>query len=257
MSSPTDNLLLAALPPGERADLLERMRPVTLERGGVLYDQDAPVHDVFFFTSGAASLLILMEDGHAMEPGIIGREGMLGFPIGLGDDRSRWRSVMQIAGDGLVMSRADLSAQLRRGGDLPALLAHYAGLLITLVAQSAACAQFHSLEQRTARWLLLMRDRAAGDEFAITHEYLAYMLGANRPSETLILHSLASRGVLELRRGSIRIADREALERESCECYRRVQIEYDYNVEVRVGEGGGQPYPDRDLPTGDRTTPRA
>lgn len=230
--NPTDNLLLAALGDEERAHLLTLMHPVAFDRGDLLYEQDAPVTDVFFFTSGAASLLILMEDGHALEPGIIGREGMLGFPIGLGEDRSRWRSIMQVRGEALVMSRSDLSRLLRQGGDLPALLAHYAGLLITFIAQSAACAQFHSLEQRTARWLLLMQDRSSGDEFPITQDYLAFMLGANRPSETLVLNALSGRGILELNRGRIRILDRAALLRDTCECYARVQIEYAYEMTV-------------------------
>ncbi|MEI7926335.1 MAG: Crp/Fnr family transcriptional regulator [Chloroflexota bacterium] len=228
--NPTDNLLLAALGEEERAHLLTMMHPVQLAIGDLLYEQDAPVSDVFFFTSGAASLLILMEDGHALEPGIIGREGVLGFPIGLGQDRSRWRSIMQVPGEALVMSRADLSHLLRQGGDLPALLADYAGLLISFIAQSAACAQFHSLEQRTARWLLLMQDRSRTDEFAITQEYLAFMLGANRPSETLVLNALSARGTLELNRGRIRVLDRAALQRDTCECYARVQMEYAHGV---------------------------
>lgn len=254
---PRDNLILAALPEGEREALLRLMRPVRLARGDLLYEQDALVDDAYFFTSGAASLLILMENGTALEPGIIGREGMLGFPIGLGENRSRWRSVMQIEGAALVMPRSELSRQLRAGGHLPPLLTHYAGLLITFVAQSAACAQFHSLEQRTARWLLLMHDRARGSEFAITQEYLAFMLGAHRPSETLALHALSERGVLGLRRGHIEILDRGALMAEACECYGRVQIEYEERVEVQRPDERperGQPYPDNGRPPADDAT---
>jgi CRP-like cAMP-binding protein len=256
--NPLDNLILAALPEGEREALLALMHPVTLVRGELLYEQDALVHDAYFFTSGAASLLILMENGSALEPAIIGREGMLGFPIGLGENRSRWRSVIQIEGEALVIPRSDLSRQLRVGGDLPALLTHYAGLLITFVAQSAACAQFHSLEQRTARWLLLMHDRARGDDFAITQEYLAFMLGAHRPSETLALHALSERGILGLRRGHIRILDRAALLAETCECYARVQIQYAESVEVQLPDERperGRPYPDTDRPRAEDATP--
>lgn len=256
---PRDNLILAALPEGEREALLALMHPVTLARGELLYEQDALVDDAYFFTSGAASLLILMESGSALEPAIIGREGMLGFPIGLGENRSRWRSVMQIAGEALVIPRSDLSRLLRAGGDLPPLLTHYAGLLITLVAQSAACAQFHSLEQRTARWLLLMHDRARAEEFAITQEYLAFMLGAHRPSETLALRALSDRGILGLRRGHIRILDRAALECEACECYTRVQIQYSESVEVTLSDERperGQPYPDTGRPRAEDATPR-
>ena len=243
---PTDNLLLAALPERERQELVALMTPVALPLGQLIYEQDAPVSDVYFFTSGAASVLVLMENGAALEPAIIGREGMLGFPIGLGAARSRWRSIMQLPGEALVMPRDTLSERLRLGGDLPLLLAHYAGLLVTFVAQSAACSHFHSLERRTARWLLLMHDRARSDVLVITHEYLAFMLGANRPSETLVLRSLSDRGFIEMRRGEIRIIDRTALLRETCECYERVAIAYDRSVSVdRAVEPGppGSSYP--------------
>lgn len=238
---PRNNLLLRSLPREELERLQSKMRRVRLELDQIVYEQDDLVTDVYFPLSGALSLLILMRDGTMMEPGIIGREGMLGFPIGLGDDISRWRSVPQIAGEALVMSRADLTEHLRQPGNLNPLLTHYAGLLISLVAQSAACSQFHPLRQRCGRWLLLMHDRAGDDEFSLTHEHLGAMLGAHRPSVTLALRSLADDDLIETRRGRVRILNRAGLERDTCECYGRIQIKYEEVVEVDQG-GTGHDY---------------
>jgi CRP-like cAMP-binding protein len=237
------NLLIAALPAAERDRLATDLRVVPLQLGNILYEQDQEVEDIYFPTAGAVSLLIALEDGRTLEPALIGREGVLGFPLGLGDNRSRWRSEVQVPGEALVISRAALSGHLRQAGNLAPLLTHYAGLLVTFAAQSAVCAQFHTLAQRTARWLLIMHDHMPNDEYPITQEHLAHMLGANRPSQTVTLGALAKRGVLELNRGMIRLLDRDALLAETCECYARVRREYDELVEIaQRGDVSGSMY---------------
>ena len=222
----TSNLLIAALPEAERAHLLTLMHQEPLRIGDVLYEQGQIVSSIHFPLSGAVSLMIALEDGREMEPAIIGSEGMLGFPIGRGDDISRWRSIVQVEGEALVMSRLRMRELLLAGGELPGILTHYAGQLITLTAQSAICAQFHTLEQRTARWLLLMHDRSLGDEFSRTHNHLAAMLGAFRPSETNALNALQHRGWIELGRSRIRILNRAGLQGAACECYARVEAHH-------------------------------
>lgn len=242
--NPTDNLLLAALPTEEREQLLKLMHLVTLDVGFVAYEQDAPVSEVYFPLSGALSILILLEDGRAVEPALIGREGMLGFPIGLGKNLSPWQSIVQLPGQALVMPRDALRDFISQPGHLAPLLQHFAGLLIGLAAQSVACTQFHSIEQRTARWLLIMRSRADRDEFAITQEWLAHMLGVHRPSETLALSTLRERGLIEQSRGRIRISDQAGLEALACECAARSARQYAELVEVAAAanKSGGDPY---------------
>jgi len=222
----TGNGLLDALPERERDGLLELAKRVTLSFGDVLYEQDEEVQDVHFLTSGGASVLLSLSDGRALEPAIVGREGVLGYPMGLGDNRSRWRSVVQIEGEAYAIAVDDLAGILRQSGELGPLLMHYAGLLVTFVSQSAVCTRFHEIRQRAARWLLLMHDRAESDQFRITHEWLAYMLGTSRPALTNDLGSLEDAGLIELHRGSIRIIDREGLEGASCECYAQVQAAF-------------------------------
>lgn len=243
----TNNLLLDALPDGEREGILERAELVSLHLGDVLYEQGDEVQRVHFLTSGGASVLVALADGRALEPAIVGREGVLGYPMGLGDNRSRWRSVVQIEGEAYAIPVDDLAAILRAPGELGPLLMHYTGLLVTFVSQSAVCTQFHEIRQRASRWLLHMHDRAGGDEFPITHEWLAHMLGTSRPALTNELGTLAHEGLIALHRGSIRIVDSAGLEAASCECYAQVQDAFAELVSApresseRGGEGGYRP----------------
>ncbi len=236
----TRNLILDALPDAERDALLALARPVELRMGDVLYEQGEPVRDAHFLTSGAASMLVALSDGRALEPALVGREGVLGFPMGLGENRSRWRSVVQVEGEGYAIPVLALAEVLRQPGELGPLLTHYAGLLVTFVAQSAACTQFHEIRERAARWLLLMHDRAEMDEFPITHEWLAYMLGTARPTLTHELGFLAGAGLIELGRGAIRIADRGGLEAAACECYGQVQDAFEELVSAPSGRAGSE-----------------
>lgn len=234
----TANILLDALPDRERDAILEFAKRVTLNLGDVLYEQGEEVHDVHFMISGGASVLVSLADGRALEPAIVGREGVLGYPMGLGDNRSRWRSVVQVEGEAYVIAVDDLAGILRQPGELGPLLMHYTGLLVTFVAQSAACTRFHEIRERAARWLLLMHDRTESNQFPITHEWLAYMLGTSRPALTNELGALADAGLIELHRGSIQVTDREGLERASCECYAQVQAAFAELVSAPSESGG-------------------
>ncbi len=237
---PTDNLLLRALPDAERERLIALSSTIEFALGDVLYEQDQEIETVHFLTSGCASVLIAMEDGRALEPAVVGREGVLGFPLALGDNRSRWRCVIELPGEAYVIPRRRLAGLLRESGDLGPLLMHYASLLITFVAQSAACTQFHPVEQRAARWLLLLHERAGVDQFPITHEWLAYMLGIQRPSVSVALESLARTGAIRQRRGLVEVLDRARLQELACECYERVQAPFREIVTVmRRGSEGG------------------
>lgn len=242
------NLLLAALPDLERRSLLALMHSMPLETGVVVYEQEAPVSDVYFPLAGAVALLIILKDGRAVEPAIIGREGMLGLPLGLGRNVSPWQSIVQVPGEALAMPREALRDFLLQPGHLAPLLTHFAGLLVGFAAQSAACSQFHSIEQRTARWLLIMRSRAERDEFAITQEEFAHMLGVHRPSETVALAGLRERGLIEQRRGNIRILDVAGVEGVACECWVRSARQYAELVEVSKAAWppqGGDSYPEQ------------
>jgi CRP-like cAMP-binding protein len=238
------NLLLAALPDDERAALGRKMQRAHFELGRVVYEQDEPVEAVHFPLSGGVSVVTSLEDGRTLEAALVGREGMLGFPIGLGRELSRWRSVVQLPADVLVMNREAFRDALIDGGHLGPLLAHYAGLLVTFAAQSAVCARFHDIDERLARWLLLMHDRAEADDFPATQDVLSEMVGAHRPTVTLAAGRFQDAGLIRYRRGVMTVVDREGLEAAACECYARVRIRYDQPVVVdRERPGAGHGYP--------------
>lgn len=247
--STTNNLIIDALPDEERGRFLSAASHVELPFGTVLYEQGQEVESVHFPTSGGVSVLVALSDGRALEPAIVGREGVLGFPMGLGNNRSRWRSVVQTEGEAYAIPVADLASILRQPGELGPLLMHYSGLLVTFIAQSAACTQFHEIRQRACRWLLIMQDRAGGHEFPLTHDWFAYMLGTSRPALTNELGLLAADGLIEQRRGSIHVADRSRLEAAACECYAQVRDAFAELVRApsehdggtyQPGEGDGQ-----------------
>ncbi len=141
------------------------------------------------------------------------------------------------------MPREALRDFISQPGHLAPLLTHFAGLLVGFCAQSAACAQFHSITERTARWLLIMRSRAGRDEFAITQEWLAHMLGVHRPSETLALAALRDSGLIKSQRGNIRILDVPGLEAIACECWARSARQYAELVQVARSSSTGDTYP--------------
>ncbi|MEJ0042626.1 MAG: Crp/Fnr family transcriptional regulator [Rhizomicrobium sp.] len=171
------NRLLALLPPRDYASLRRHLKPIRLAYRQSLYRANKTIEYVYFIESGVGSLVNTMRNGEAAEVGTIGNEGMVGLPLILGDDRSPTSVYVQVPGSGLRM-KSDLFAKaLAKNASLRAVMGHYAHAFFNQVAQSAACNHFHSLEQRCSRWLLMTHDRMHSDEFLLTQEFLAMMLG--------------------------------------------------------------------------------
>ena len=168
--------------------------------------------------SGVGSLVNTMKNGDASEVGTIGNEGVVGLPVVFGDTRAHER-----LNAGSRQRPTDERSQLPRNPDaIPSIreaLLHYAAAFCNQVAQSAACANHHLLEQRCCRWLLMTRDRMNSNEFRLTQEFLAMMLGVRRPGVTVTANALQRAGLISYRRGHIAILDGPGLERRSCECY--------------------------------------
>lgn len=221
---PAQNGVLAALPDALCEHLVALGTVLPLELRATLVEPDEALTRVIFPLSGAISLLTVMNDGESVEAGLIGREGMLG-PVGKQADSSTpWRAVVQMSGEALSVPAAALAANAELVHALQPLERRYETALHWLATLSIACNRFHSLEQRCARWLLMMRDRADGDRLAITHEFLSEMLGARRQSVTRALNALERDGLIRrVRRSEVEIADRAGLERASCECYERMR----------------------------------
>jgi CRP-like cAMP-binding protein len=221
------NAVLAALPEDEREGLLGRMEPCSFERRQMLAEANEPVRHVYFPRSGLVSLVNATVNGATVEVAMVGREGMVGLSLLLGGESMPLTAVAQIAGEGSRMSAAAFREEMRRHGVLADRANRFAHALFVQIAQSAACMLHHSVSQRCARWLLMTHDRVDEDEFGLTQDLLAQMLGVRRASVSSAAGRLQAEGLIRYRRGSITVIDRAALERSSCECYGIIKAEYD------------------------------
>ena len=217
------NSLLAALPRKSYLRLLPGLTPVDLVFGEVLYEPGQKIEHVYFPTQSLISLLTLVEGHLALEVGLVGWEGMVGFPLALGVDVSPVRSLVQGAGPALRMSAARFRSELRRSPPLQRELHRYVATMMAQISQTAGCNRFHVVEPRLARWLLMTRDRVRSGEFRMTHEFLSHMLGVRRVGVTEAASALQQRNLIEYTRGSIKILDHRGLEKAACACYESVK----------------------------------
>lgn len=225
-AGPLGNRLLDAAPP----DVLERLRPyletVSLSANQPIHESGELAEHVFFPTRGLISVVATMAEGESVEVGMVGREGMFNVANLLGDDKPLQRAMVQLAGSALRMPARPMLHEARTNGSFQELLLRYVQVSLSTASQSAACNRLHLLEQRCARWLLSARDRAEGDTFPMTQEFLAMMLGVRRPGVTLAAQSLQAAGLITYNHGTMTVLDRQGLEVASCECYRFVQNEF-------------------------------
>jgi CRP-like cAMP-binding protein len=215
------NLLLAALPAAEYARVIESFKIVPLELKALLHKPGEPVQHVYFPGGGFCSILTILEDGTMVEVATIGREGMVGASAVLDGSAERAATMVQGETDTCYrMTASDYRREMGRRGAFYELLSRYERALVGFVMQSTACNAVHSVEQRLARWLLMARDRMGSNEFPLTQEFAAMMLGASRPTVTVVAGTLQKAGLIKYRHGQVTIVDGGALEEASCECYR-------------------------------------
>jgi CRP-like cAMP-binding protein len=214
-----DNKLLASLPRGHFDRLLPHLTTIALQQGVVLCEAGDEVEQVYFPHDGMLSLLTVLRDGKAIETATVGREGVVGAMAGLGFRKSLVRVVAQMPmACGKITARHFRSA-VGASEPLRNLCIRYNEVLLSQARVTAACNALHPIEARFCRWLLQCVDRAGGDTVALTQEFLAEMLGVRRTSVTEVAGKMQNAGVITYSRGVIRILDRPALLRMSCECY--------------------------------------
>ncbi len=226
-SEPHANRLLGLLPPRDYQRLRPHLHRISLQYKQSLYRANKPIEFVYFIETGVGSLVNTMKNGDAAEVGTIGNEGLVGLPIVLGDDRAPTSVYVQVPGVGLRMKAALFKKGLARSASMRAVMLHYAHAFFNQVAQSAACNQFHSIEQRCCRWMLMTHDRMQSDDFLLTQEFLAMMLGVQRTGVTAAAGALQRAGLIRYKRGNVTIIDRRGLIRRSCECYGISKKEFD------------------------------
>jgi CRP-like cAMP-binding protein len=184
-----------------------------------LHEPGEKLEVVHFPNRGLVSLVVNMREGKTVEVGAVGREGLVGMPGLVGFEDSPFRAVVQLEGDGFSIRLDHLREILPSTPSLHKISSRYAVIQGMYAAQSAGCNRLHGIEQRLARWLLTMQDRIGTDSLQITHDFLATMLGTDRPSVSLAAGNLQKKGAIEYSRGLVTIANRQLLEGNSCECY--------------------------------------
>lgn len=217
------NKILLAIPDHEFRSLRPHLESTELVDHTVLHEPHQPVEFVYFLNDGLISLVVVLADGKTVEAGIVGNEGAAGIPALVGLSRSPLQEIMQIPGTGVRMPGARLQELLPSAPQLHRRLERYAVVLGLQLAQTAACNRLHGVEQRLARWLLMAQDRVDSGVLPITHDFLATMLGTDRPSVSLAAGLLQRNQMIEYNRGSVRILNRDELRRASCECYTVIQ----------------------------------
>ena len=221
------NQLLNSLPQSELAQLGPALELRSIKARDSVMRRGEPLAAVYFPLSCVLSTVAEGAGGEIVEVATIGNEGMEGVSLFLGVDRSTTlQTFAQVPGEALVMRARDFSAHVKASARLAEIMGRYTQALLTQISQSGACNRMHAAEERCARWLLMTHDRVHRDEFELTHEFLAHMLGVRRATVSEVAGVLQAAGIIQYSRGSITILDRLALEERSCECYRLIRDEY-------------------------------
>lgn len=221
------NRILSSLTSDEYSHLAPHLKHVSLGLRQMLRGPSVKMDNAYFFTSGMASHVVTMRDGSSVESGIVGREAMSGLQLALGYDSIPGSySSMQIAGSAFRIAGTDLKEVVRRSDQLRTILTRYAQAQIVQLSQSVACNRLHSTQERFARWLLMVNDRV-GSEFAMTHEFLAQMLGSQRATVSIEAKVLQRVSIISYTHGHMKILNRKPLEALACECYKVQLKEFD------------------------------
>lgn len=218
--APVRNRVISALSKSRYKNLLSNLQPVSLSPCDILYEAGDSVRYVYFPNDAVISLVAAREGGsRSFEVCIVGAEGMLGIPALQRKSRALFTTVVRLPGSAMRVKASVFRDALGRDGQLQSSLFAYMQRLVTQVAQSAVCNNFHALDERLARWLLVMNDHTRPDGFPATHEFMAQMLGERRVSVTQAAKRLREAEVISYGRGRMQVVDRRGLEAASCNCY--------------------------------------
>jgi CRP-like cAMP-binding protein len=221
------NAILAQLPESEFEQLYPHLRVEQSEIKRPAYEPGKPITEIYFPLTSVYSVVAMADGQIQLEVATVGYEGMVGLPVYLGATTSPQASFCQVPGETVRIGVDDFRRALARDGALHALLNRFTQATMVQVGQNVVCNRSHPTEVRMARWLLTTGDRVGRDEFPLTQEFLAQMLGVHRPTVSDTAQRIQADGLIRYRRGVITIADRDGLEKTACECYRIVKAEFD------------------------------
>ena len=223
----SENRLLSILPDTQRSDVISRLERKHFNAGELMLEEQTAIDRLYFTVEGIISVVSLMENGDVAESYTAGREGMSGAELIFDVDRLVQRVICQVPGDFYILRPDDFLELYRKYPEFARTVRRYLHCVFSMTAQSAACNAVHPLTERCARWLLTTHDRVKRDDFGLTQEMLATMLGVHRPAVTIAAGTLQKAGLIRYTRGRITVTDRAGLEEASCECYRIIADEYE------------------------------
>lgn len=229
------NAILGALPENEFSRFAERVEILEVEMRQSVYEPDQSITEVYFPLTAVFSVVAVADRRVTVEVATIGREGMVGLPLFLGAHTSPHEAFCQIPGSAARLSGHDLGAMVNGDTQLRRVLNRFTEALIVQIAQNVVCNNAHNVDQRMCRWLLATHDRVGRDEFAITQDFLAQMLGVRRPTVSATAQGLQSRGLVRYSRGTLSIVDRPGLEGGACQCYALIKAQFDAAYSMSEG----------------------
>ena len=229
---PVNNKILLWIPNTEYRVVRPYLEYRELPSHLTLHEPSEKLEFLYFLNKGLISLIVPMQDGRTVEAGVVGHEGVAGVAIAVGLTRSPVREIVQVDADGFRVGAGALQVILKSTPQLQMMLSRYAVLRGMQVAQTVACNRLHRIEQRLARWLLMAQDRVDSAMVAMTHDFLATMLGTNRPTVSQAAAILQKRKSIEYIRGAVKIVNRKKLEASACECYGVIQ-QFDSELGLR------------------------
>jgi CRP-like cAMP-binding protein len=209
-----------------QSSILSALEFVELEDGRVLHEPYEHYQYIYFPESGIVSLVSTFEDGSTVEAGIVGRDGFVGLAAVLSQGVSPRQSVVQMPGAGYRVKTEVFKRAFEEDSRLRAMTLEYVYSFYSQVSQNGACNKCHMLGMRLAKWLLMVHDRADSDVLSLKHDFIAQMLGAQRPTVSVALKALQCKGLIRQGRGAIKVLDRPGLEAEACECYAMLNGQY-------------------------------
>lgn len=221
--SPFSNVFLASLPRDDYARLEPHIELVSLPLRQILFEAGEPIEHCTFPDEGMISLVIRLDNGAAIETGVVGKEGFVGFSALMAEAIAPHTAMVQMPGNGMRIDAHRFREEMLRSPAILERVLRFVQAVNIQVAQTAACNAQHTLQERLARWLLMARDRAEGDRLPLTQEFLSVMLAVRRSGVTVAAGSLQGIGAIHYTRGEINVLDRERLEEASCECYAAVR----------------------------------
>lgn len=214
------NRILTALPREKYETLFANLRPARLSLHDILYTAEDEIQYAYFINSGMASFMSISSDGHCIEVGNVGNEGMVGIPVLLRQAKAPYQVVVQVAGNAWLISADILIKEFEKEGELKDRLLRYTHARATYMSQLGVCNHFHTVEKRLCRWLLISSLQVQSRSFQLTHESLSQVLGTGRTGVTMAANKLQKAGLIQYHRGQITILDYAGMEEMCCDCYR-------------------------------------